>query len=239
MEFIHNLKLVDWDYLLNDIKRLNIKYDSSNKRTVYNGKSERGVLLGIKKKSNQVVEPEFTGEAMSRVANDSIKLDKNGLDYGLEDESVSVLSDLTKNEVEAIKNENLELKMRLEMMQLEMNQLKQQIEEPNQVDDETSKTNEKLIIKQEQIIKKLFPCWYEKLSGIEKKCMDRRIQKSGGDYSSMSYGIVEEEVEISTTEALDDDFDIDDLKALADPPKIIAKSTAQDKKKKYINVKKN
>ena len=34
----------------------------------------------------------------------------------------------------------------------------------------------------------------------------------------------------------DDDFDIDDLKAVAEKPKIIAKSTAQDKLKKYKNV---
>ena len=157
---------------MNDIKRLNIKYDSSNKRTNYNGKSERGVLLGIKKKTNQVVEPEFNDEKN--------KLDKNGLDYGINDDSISMLSNLTKNEVEAIKTENLELKLRLDMMQREMDELKKLLQ--------SNKNNT--------------------------------------------------EVELSTTENNDDDFDINDLKALAEPPQIIAKSTAQDRKKKHINVKK-
>ena len=172
------LKLIEWGLILSDLKSLNIKYDSDKLSMIYNGKSGcKGIVLGLKKKIQQQTEPEFN--------------DNNGLDYGLDDEKEDNRSNLSKNDVEAIKTENLELKLRLDMMQREMDELKKLLNKPKQ--------------------------------------------------------------EINNTESTeDDDFDIDDLKALAEqqhscsrfssenePPKIIAKSTAQDKKKQYINVKKN
>jgi hypothetical protein len=96
------LKLSDWSGLLSDIKRLNLQYDSCKKRVVYNGKSEHGVILGIKKKQHSKEE------------------DTNDIDFIDDDER----SNLSKSVVEAIKMENIQLKMKLEAMQLEMEQLK-------------------------------------------------------------------------------------------------------------------
>jgi P4 family phage/plasmid primase-like protien len=96
------LKLSDWSGLLSDIKRLNLQYDSCKKRVVYNGKSEHGVILGIKKKQHSKEE------------------DTNDIDF-IDDDERSILS---KSVVEAIKMENIELKMKLEAMQLEMDRLK-------------------------------------------------------------------------------------------------------------------
>jgi hypothetical protein len=96
------LKLSDWSGLLSDIKRLNLQYDSCKKRVVYNGKSEHGVILGIKKKQH------------------SKEDDTNDIDF-IDDDERSILS---KSVVEAIKMENIELKMKVEAMQLEMDRLK-------------------------------------------------------------------------------------------------------------------
>jgi predicted RNase H-like nuclease (RuvC/YqgF family) len=99
------LKLTDWSGLLSDIKRLNLQYDSCKKRVVYNGKSEHGVILGIKKKHQ------------------SKEDDSNEIDFIDDDER----SNLSKSVVEAIKMENIQLKMKLEAMQLEMEQLKNKL----------------------------------------------------------------------------------------------------------------
>jgi len=99
------LKLTDWSGLLSDIKRLNLQYDSCKKRVVYNGKSEHGVILGIKKKHQ------------------SKEDDTNDIDFIDDDER----SNLSKSVVEAIKMENIQLKMKLEAMQLEMEQLKNKL----------------------------------------------------------------------------------------------------------------
>jgi hypothetical protein len=93
------LKLSDWSGLLSDIKRLNLQYDSCKKRVVYNGKSEHGVILGIKKKQHSKEE------------------DTNDIDF-IDDDERSILS---KSVVEAIKMENIELKMKLEAMQMNNN----------------------------------------------------------------------------------------------------------------------
>ena len=93
------LKLSDWSGLLSDIKRLNLQYDSCKKRVVYNGKSEHGVILGIKKKQHSKEE------------------DTNDIDFVDDDER----SNLSKSMVESIKQENIELKMKLEMMQVNSN----------------------------------------------------------------------------------------------------------------------
>ena len=93
------LKLSDWSGLLSDIKRLNLQYDSCKKRVVYNGKSEHGVILGIKKKQHSKEE------------------DTNDIDFIDDDER----SNLSKSVVESIKQENIELKMKLEMMQVNSN----------------------------------------------------------------------------------------------------------------------
>ena len=87
---------------MSDIKRLNLQYDSCKKRVVYNGKSEHGVILGIKKKQHSKEE------------------DTNEIDFIDDDER----SNLSKSMVESIKMENIELKMQLEAMQLEMDRLK-------------------------------------------------------------------------------------------------------------------
>ena len=106
------LKLSDWSGLLSDIKRLNLQYDSCKKRVVYNGKSEHGVILGIKKKQHSKEE------------------DTNDIDFIDDDER----SNLSKSVVESIKQENIELKMKLEMMQLEMEQLKASLLKPHAAD---------------------------------------------------------------------------------------------------------
>ena len=93
------LKLSDWSGLLSDIKRLNLQYDSCKKRVVYNGKSEHGVILGIKKKQHSKEE------------------DTNDIDFVDDDER----SNLSKSVVEAIKMKNIELKMKLEAMQMNNN----------------------------------------------------------------------------------------------------------------------
>jgi P4 family phage/plasmid primase-like protien len=118
------LKMIEWGYILSDIKRLNLRYSSGNLRTVYNGKSERNVILGLKKKKQEIInEPEFK--------DDKPKLDKNGLDFGLDDNEDDDRSTLSKNEVESIKNENLELRMRLDFMQKEMDELKKLLQQQN------------------------------------------------------------------------------------------------------------
>jgi predicted RNase H-like nuclease (RuvC/YqgF family) len=110
------LKLTDWSGLLSDIKRLNLQYDSCKKRVVYNGKSEHGVILGIKKKHQ------------------SKEDDSNEIDFVDDDER----SNLSKSVVEAIKMENLQLKMKLEAMQLEMEELKNKLTKSKQSEITTS-----------------------------------------------------------------------------------------------------
>ena len=71
------------------------------KRVVYNGKSEHGVILGIKKKQHSKEE------------------DTNDIDFIDDDER----SNLSKSVVEAIKMENIELKMQLEAMKVKNQEL--------------------------------------------------------------------------------------------------------------------
>ena len=106
------LKLSDWSGLLSDIKRLNLQYDSCKKRVVYNGKSEHGVILGIKKKQHSKEEDTNDIDFISPEGDKASPVD--------DDER----SNLSKSMVESIKQENIELKMKLEMMQLEIEQLK-------------------------------------------------------------------------------------------------------------------
>jgi hypothetical protein len=118
------LKLTDWSGLLSDIKRLNLQYDSCKKRVVYNGKSEHGVILGIKKKH----------QSKEDDSNEIDFVDDCDTQHG----SACERTVLTKAEVESIKLENLQLKMKLETMQLEMEELKNKLTKSKQSEITTS-----------------------------------------------------------------------------------------------------
>jgi len=76
--------------LLSDVKRLQLTYDSSSKRATYEGKSMKGVIIGIKKIEAKKDEVEFIDDKPSRRQ----LPDPHGLDYGI---SCNQLTDDNEN----------------------------------------------------------------------------------------------------------------------------------------------
>lgn len=105
-----------WTSILSDVKRVGLDYDKS-KRAVYNGMSLRGVVIGIKKKTQELED-------------DAGFVDNDGLDYGI-DTNTSEFEKL-RRENEEIKRERDEYKHQLDDMRKELEELKAMMKQQTQ-----------------------------------------------------------------------------------------------------------
>ena len=224
------LKLSDWSGLLSDIKRLNLQYDSCKKRVVYNGKSEHGVILGIKKKQHSKEE------------------DTNDIDFVDDDER----SNLSKSIVEAIKMENIELKMKLEAMQMNSNsELENKYKELERQNKELSEKYDKHF-KQEMHYRQLCATMQNKIDKLsnrndkfdsiyfENKLKDT-INEINKVHAKPQADILDEINVAASVEhiSIETEIDILDEINMNATIKPLNKSTAQDKNKKIKSITKH
>ncbi len=98
-----------WTSILSDIKRVGLDYDKS-KRSCYNGMSLRGVITGIKKKTQEAEYDDKTNF-----------IDHDGLDYGLDPYPKD------KKELERVKSERDEYRQQVDDLKRQLEELKAQI----------------------------------------------------------------------------------------------------------------
>jgi predicted RNase H-like nuclease (RuvC/YqgF family) len=95
-----------WTSILSDVKRVGLDYDKS-KRACYNGMSLRGVIVGIKKKTQEVEDDKTSF------------IDPDGLDYGLDSNS----------ELERVKSQRDEYRQQVEELKQQLEELKAQLKQ--------------------------------------------------------------------------------------------------------------